>query len=626
MRITVNIKDPRWKKYKIDFKAISAAEAATTADATAAPTDGEISITLTNDKEIRKLNKKYRGVDAPTNVLSFETGDKELPGDVLLSFDAVEREAGEKNFTNRATHLIVHGILHLRGMTHENDTDARIMENMEIKILKKMGMPDPYKNGWAHRAAAAVGLMLLGALAALGFAPYYIFPATVISIGAAYWLRLGYRGGFWWGAGYGLASFHWALESIFANAELARQFWHFYPIGMILLAIGSGLIFGLPFFMTNKTGSTGWRRTLYFALAWTFTLWHREWFLTGFPWNPVANITLPFEKISGLMSIFGALGLTFIIIGCTAAIAEYIKTKSKWQLLFFAPLLICFALPTHPTQLTDMTVRLVQPAFDMNRKFDKASAEDNIRRLTELSKSPSDKKPDLIIWPETAYPYAIDERIDMPAPGSPLAAGVVYVENLYSEQGPNIYNAMVLTDKDGKQTDKYFKVHLVPFGEYRPLGDWIPTPGRLTKGENPKIMNTTKGSFAPAICYEIVFSDSLIPDETRPDFILNITNDAWFGTSIGPHQHLDMARRQAIETGLPVIRANQGGISAILDSRGRVIGKLDLNVSGILDGQVPVGYITIYRRLGLNVTMFLIIILCGIILVIASRQRRRGNP
>lgn len=652
MPVIVNIVDKRWKGYEFDFEKI----------AKAANIKGEISLTLTNDKEVQSLNKKYRGKSSPTNVLSFESGDKDLMGDIFISFDTVMKES-PGDFINHVTHLVVHGMLHLQGLDHINDKDAEIMEAKEIKILKKLGIGNPYiEDGKRKMGKRAIFHILLGVMGAFGFAPYYLFPLTIISIGAAYYFNRGWRTGFWWGLGYGIANFHWALESIFANAELARQFWYFWPAGMIAIAIVSGLFFGLPFWMArfathcptqdfvsgkaaNKIypvphvsaealakveAGQEWRRVLYFALSWTLVLWLREWLLTGFPWNPLANITMPSIAISGIMSFVGALGLTFIISGCIAAIAEYIKSRSKWAFLFFVPLLIGSFSFKDINDLTDIKVRIVQPAFDMNQKFDRMSADDNIKTLVDLSVA--DNKPDLVIWPETAFPYAINSDVLMPPLGVPLIFGAIYYKN------SNFYNSMALTDENGKIVDVYFKSHLVPFGEYRPLGDWLPSPGRLTPGPGPRVMAVPrKGGtmFAPAICYEIVFSDSLIktppvafgdtrsagPGQDIPGFIVNITNDAWFGTSSGPYQHLDMTRRQAIETGLSVIRANQSGISAIIDAKGRVIQRLELNESGVIDGYVPSGYISLYRRIGLHNTMLLIVVLSGMILVLFKKRK-----
>jgi apolipoprotein N-acyltransferase len=312
------------------------------------------------------------------------------------------------------------------------------------------------------------------------------------------------------------------------------------------------------------------------------------------------------------MSVVGALGLTFILVGCICAVPEYMRTRSKWQFLFFVPLLGCLFVPRWPIKSADMDVRIVQPAFDMNQKFDRDAAAGNIKKLVGLSKA-AGAKPDLVIWPETAYPYLVNHQVDMPALGTRLVVGSVYYED------GKLYNAMLLADKDGNVVDKYFKHHLVPFGEYRPFGDIIPTPGRLASGAGPKLMD----NFAAAICYEIVFSDSLVPAGAKPEFILNITNDAWFGRSWGPRQHLDMARRQAIETGLPVARANYSGISAIIDSRGRVLASLPLGERGVLDGKIPPAEMTVSRGIGLNGVMLAIVLLCGAILAAGGCGARR---
>ena len=205
-----------------------------------------------------------------------------------------------------------------------------------------------------------------------------------------------------------------------------------------------------------------------------------------------------------------------------------------------------------------------------------------------------------------------------------MAAGAIFADDIF---GGRKYNAMILAESDGKIADKYFKSHLVPFGEYRPFGDIIPTPGQLAAGPGPRVMTLAgRGHpvfFTPAICYEIVFSDSLIAG--NPDFILNITNDAWFGASSGPYQHLDMARRQAIETGLPVVRANYGGISAIIDASGRIVKSMPLGRQGILDGAIPLSHATIYRRIGLNSVMLLIVLLCALVLSIGRIQKRSSG-
>ena len=160
--------------------------------------------------------------------------------------------------------------------------------------------------------------------------------------------------------------------------------------------------------------------------------------------------------------------------------------------------------------------------------------------------------------------------------------------NSYS--GGNLYNSMVVADKTGIVKHLYSKSHLVPFGEYRPFGDIIPTPGQLSRGNGKELItiNTNKGdfTFAPAICYEIIFSDSLIPSGTTPDAIINITNDTWFGLTPGIYQHMDMVRRYAIESGVPVVRSNYSGISAFIGADGNIISIIPAGETGSLDGFV----------------------------------------
>ncbi|MDR1207655.1 MAG: rRNA maturation RNase YbeY, partial [Rickettsiales bacterium] len=252
----VSVHDLRWNEYKIDFARIAraviqAAKARRVRECNpgscenckfsqvGAPmkSDTEISIILTNDSEIRKLNKKYRGKDTPTNVLSFETGDSELLGDIFISFDTVIREsAGARAFVDHATHMVAHGILHLLGYDHLNDSDATKMEALEVKILAKLGIDNPYKDGADKNpdkkksALLAICSFLLGGIASLGFAPFYLWPLTIVSVAIAYYLifanldrckSVSYilSPAFCFGAGYAAASFWWVLNSIYVVPE-----------------------------------------------------------------------------------------------------------------------------------------------------------------------------------------------------------------------------------------------------------------------------------------------------------------------------------------------------------------------------------------------------------------------
>ena len=713
----VSINDPRWNQHKIDFAHIVnvAIETAMAQDKTEnvikesnrvlfpwmsvvgmgrafGDITREISIVLTNDAEIRKLNKKYRKMDKPTNVLSFETGDPEMLGDIFISFDTVMKESvgarsarpGRANpaptFAAHAAHMVVHGVLHLLGYDHIKDKDAETMEGMEMKIMKKLGLKNPYgedKNSGEDQRnkkrkikiasfVSPLSYIFAGALASLGFAPYYIGIATILGFAALYIFSAnregfwrGYAAGFWFGVGYGTSMFYWMLNSIFVDPVIAEQMRVWFIPGLIGIALASGAIFGLPVALSSWTRTRGLRRVVAFAGLWTLVLWLREWLLTGFPWNPLANIALPFPWLSNSMSLWGALGLTFVLLGLIFGVANaFMEYRARgrdhrnylYPFYIFVPLLIAgliagrhnIEIANNRPSVESPRIRLVQPSIPQSSKLDLKSANDNVATLMGLSQTKTEVglPPDIVIWPETAYPMLIPtdnglENLDF-APartiGVPVIFGTMTATGLYSALpgAAKFYNSMIVAGADGRIQSVYSKFHLVPFGEYRPFGDIIPTPGQLAAGRGPEIIKieTPEFKFAPAICYEIIFTDSLIPRgaETPPQAIVNITNDNWFGKSIGPFQHLDMVRRYAIESGLPVARAAYSGMSAFVASDGRIISQLDLGAVGILDGTLSGAHMTPYRRIGRDWMIVIILAFATIVVLVPTRGRnRRGK-
>ena len=690
-KVFIIINDSRWEKYKIDFAKI--VNVAMTMALAHDSVDREISITLTDDSEIKKLNKKYRGIDKATNVLSFETGDAELLGDIFISFDTVMREDPD-SFVAHTTHMVVHGVLHLIGYDHMNDSDANKMEALEVKILAKFGIKNPYDAG-ARGNAPCDGkgeikgrvsthpymsslrkyylpllTFLCGVAASFAFAPFYLWWLGLLGLGVSYYLIFAKQKSdestdnrdqitdnanrcaltcvlcaLSFGAGYAVAMFWWVLHSIFVVPELAAQFAVWTVPGVIGIAIAGGLIFGAPFWITKFTKTNDWRRPIIFAAAWTLVLWMREWFLSGFPWNPFANIAMPLPTLANSMALWGALGLTFVLVGLVAGIVELRQKKKNGfiPIIIFIPLLIGGGvygyyniLMSAPDSAASPAIRIVQPASEQSAKLNRQVAEDNVRHMIKLS---GDASPDIVVWPETAYPFTIPMDADgnamvdfAPAKeiGVPVIAGANVLKVPESGEGKDLrfFNSMIIADADGTIRNIYSKSHLVPFGEYRPFGDIIPTPGQLTRGGGPEIIviGDTKQAirFAPAICYEIIFSDSLVPKnsshlspvtchEQSPQAIVNITNDTWFGRTPGTYQHLDMARRAAIESGLPIVRANYSGISAFIAADGRIISSLPVGVADALDGTVSGAHMTPYRRIGRDWWMAIILgfaILC----------------
>lgn len=656
MKVFVNYNDNRWKKYKINFEKIACAAMESMHN------DCEVSIILVDDAEIHSLNRQYRNIDKPTNVLSFELGDDVLLGDIYISLDTVLREADDMDISvaEHTAHLVVHGMLHLQGYDHLTDKEANVMEAKEIKILKKLGIKNPYADsddvarpGRARGVWILRGILLFcaGAVAALGFAPFYLWWGALVAIGLTYYIltALG-QGGFWrrylrampFGAAYCMAMFGWSLHSIYVVPELTQQFAIWTVPALIGLGLAGALIFSIPFAATAFSGVCAVRPFL-FAGAWTLVLWAREWVFTGFPWNPLANITLSWRTLANSMSLFGALGLTFCIAGIVAATVEFLRCKKRAMCMISW---LTFALVgaiggvygAYNISVTasdnvgaGALIRVVQPARRQDEKMSYTSradalhhAEENVRNLLALGAGgDSDSMPDLIVYPETTYPFVITDDDDIPF-SKILNTNVILGATSYLDG--KLYNSMVLGDGAGRIQHMYHKVHLVPFGEYSPMG-LMPSPANLSAGAGAVDikLNTNVGElrFVPAICYEIIFSDSLVPRGARPDAVINITNDTWFGKTPGPYQHLDMVRRYAIESGLPIVRANYSGISAFVAADGRIISALPIGQTGHIDGFVWGAHKTPYRIIGRDWTLIIILLIACIGAISMSHVSRQ---
>lgn len=650
MKVYVNYEDGRWRKYKIDFERIANAAAVKCAPG------AEVSIILTNDQKIQQLNREYRKLDKPTNVLSFELGDDVLLGDIYVSLDTVLREAADENISveDHAAHMVVHGVLHLQGYDHIKNRDANKMEKMETKILQSLGIKNPYAPDsctysdsypWWKGILLCFGMVALGIVAALGFAPFNMWWATLIAVAAVYKLMVrGGRVGIWraffrvfpFSAVYAVAMFWWVTNSIYVVPELAAQFAVWTVPALIGIGIVGGIVFAIPFVVAARICTFPACRPFLFAGTWTFVLWLREWLFTGFPWNPIANIALPVPMISNSMSLWGALGLTFVITGLIAAAVELFGCwRDKFCWIAFSVFVVLFgcgvAYGMHNIKISQQVqhqspvVRIVQPAQSQSQKMSQSRADavqqanNNVIRLIELAAAPGN--PDVIVFPETSYPFVVVDGDDMPMAAA-LQKTIMIGASSYSNQ--KLYNSMVIAGADGVIKHIYSKSHLVPFGEYRPFGDIIPTPGQLTPGNGAEIIKFGDFSFVPAICYEIIFSDSLVPRGAMPDAIINITNDTWFGDTPGTYQHLDMVRRYAIESGVPIVRANYSGISAFVAADGTVVQQIPVAQQGYLDGVVYGAHATPYRILGRDWTMVIILLIsCMCTFALSTAYKRK---
>jgi apolipoprotein N-acyltransferase len=253
----------------------------------------------------------------------------------------------------------------------------------------------------------------------------------------------------------------------------------------------------------------------------------------------------------------------------------------------------------------------MQPNLPQDDKFNYSAKQQVMRRYITLSdRSTGPQSAGLrdvthLIWPESAFPFfltrepdALAQIADLLPEGTVLITGAVRApEANTGAKGPRAYNSVYVIDHDGTILSIYDKVHLVPFGEYLPLQDLLErlglmqltkVPGGFLAGDRRRAHNVPRAPrFLPLVCYEIIFPGSAVPRGEQPDWLLNLTNDGWFGASSGPYQHMQQARVRAIEEGLPLVRAANTGISAVIDPLGRVIKSLPLSAQGILDAQLP---------------------------------------
>jgi apolipoprotein N-acyltransferase len=481
-----------------------------------------------------------------------------------------------------------------------------------------------------HRHLAA---LLLGVLAAASLPPVDMTPVLLISFPGLVWLtdgNTGYRSAFalGWSFGFGffLAGLYWIAAALFVDIA---QFWWLVPFAVAGVPAGLAIFTGTALLVSHalcrllRLGGTG--RVLALVLCWCGAEWLRGHILTGFPWNligyawsgafPGALALLQFASLTG---IYG-LSLLTVLVACLPARLGDFSGRRSFALIAVVALI---ALPAswgawrlangHPGDVPNVTLRLVQPSIPQTMKQDPAALLGNFRRLFALSTSPATEPPTAIIWPEDAAPPFLDRD-----GGARQALAQAVPQNGYiitgttrtdpaPEPPTHVWNSMVAVDHDGNIRASYDKFHLVPFGEYVPLRGILPmqkiTPGAIdfSAGPGPRTI-TLPGlpPFSPLICYEAIFPNAVVDPAHRPDWLLNITDDAWYGFTSGPFQHLAIARLRAIEEGLPLARAGDNGVSAMFDPYGRVTARLALDDVGVLDVKLPEPLPpTPYSRLG----------------------------
>ncbi len=435
------------------------------------------------------------------------------------------------------------------------------------------------------------GLAIVAGLAlALGQAPYTLPYPALVALPALLWLlqrARGWKGGFaiGWGAGLGYfgLTLSWIVEPFLVDA--ARYGW-MAPFALGLMAAGIALFWGLGFALAQARANA-----LVLAGFWTLAELLRTYIFTGFPWALMAYNWVETPVIQAVSAV-SVHGLGFLLVLAGGWLLH--KRTALLSLLIMAGLwgYGLYRLQT-PIEDTGLTVRLVQPNAVQARKWDPDYIPLFYQRQLTLSASVG--KPDVVIWPEAAIAYLPDEQPIVRTQITTAAqAPVILGARRRDENG--VFNSLFLLNKDSSIAEVYDKYHLVPFGEYMPLQGLAKRLGLKglaeqmgpsnTPGSGPKILEAEGlPPFLPLICYEAIFPQGITGP--RPAWLVQITNDAWFGARSGPYQHLAQARVRAIEHGLPLARAANTGISAMLDPLGRITASLPLGVDGYIDAPLP---------------------------------------
>lgn len=480
------------------------------------------------------------------------------------------------------------------------------------------------KHSLARKLLFCTLSILCGWIAAFGMQPVSLWPALFIGLSGLYYLYSktqtgpqAYAAGFFFAIGYFVTGLWWIGNALLVEGNEFAWVWPISVIGLpTLLGLFTGLYLAIARILSNPKTLSGF---FCFAFFLTISEWTRGHAFTGFPWNLYGYVWADYLAMAQGYFLFGSFGMTFLTVIWAATAGWVIVTNAalKQKLIYTLPtlstLLELFAwgtyrLDNNPTTFdTKNMVVVVQPNIEQNMKWDPDVIQDNFLKLNSLSKgAPVDEnhKPDniFVVWPETAISPAVYTKTEnMDAIGKMLrgySADAYLVTGVLlrmEKDGEVIYgNSVSLLNRDLEILDTYSKSHLVPFGEYIPFQKWIPlTPVAAFKGfERGKgtttVSHANLPSFSPLVCYEIIFPDKVVSTKgERPRWIVNVTNDGWYGNSAGPYQHFAQTRIRAIEEGVPVIRSANTGISGVIDPYGRIIEKADIYQEASLVSALP---------------------------------------
>ena len=488
--------------------------------------------------------------------------------------------------------------------------------------------------GWRRRTIAFVS----GAAGALALPPLSLFPLIAVPLTVAVWLidgaqdhgrsrrlaaslRAAFGAGWWMGLGYFLAGLWWVGSALLVEAD---KFAWALPLAVVALPAVLAFFPAAGFALARLLWSPGPLRIFALAFGLGVAEWARSLLFTGFPWNDLGMALGVNLVLAQTASLVGLHGLTFLSIAIFAAPATLWRVGDSR--LALAPAAVAalalaliaafgaFRLAAPPSgALPGVKLRLIQPNVGQDdSSFSPGAKQAILRRYFDLSERAASpdrsgvKDVTHLIWPESAFPFilsrdaeALSEIVDFLQPGATLITGAARVED-GGKRPPRYFNSIEIVGRDGLSAQRYDKQHLVPFGEYMPFASllerahitqMVDIPGGFEPGSGRRILHVPGLPDAmPLICYEAIFPNEFgdrLSGAERPGWLLNVTDDVWFGMTPGPYQHYAQARMRAIELGLPLVRDANSGISAVVDGFGREIAVAPLGAEGVLDAELP---------------------------------------
>ncbi len=455
---------------------------------------------------------------------------------------------------------------------------------------------------------------MLGALMTAALTPVHALIVLVPAFAGLLWLIDGSRkptaafgAGWWFGFGYFALGLYWIAFALLTDAA---KFGWMVPFAVLGLAAGFAVYVGLAALVVWWSGLRGLPRIVVLAAAWTFAEFARGHLFTGFPWNLIGQVWTFSDQIVQASAVVGVYGLGFVTVLAALLPALW------WEWRRPAARVLAWALPAAVvvalwvggtvrladasiTFVPDVRLRIVQPDIAQTEKWRPELRDQHLIKTMRLTVGPGWERVSHVVWPEAAIPFFIardDARRSALAQVVPrnglLVTGAPRIEQHGDEV--EVWNALHAVDGSGTITATYDKFHLVPFGEFVPFRSVLPidkiTPGVGDFSAGPGIRTLPLAGLppvSPLICYEAIFPGAVADRAARPEWLLNVTNDAWFGITAGPHQHFAAVRLRAVEEGLPLVRVANNGISALVDPFGRVLARLELGEEGILDVELP---------------------------------------